>query len=59
MSTKSLSLDHPLFQIATNMSQKLGFNIYPRSNMNINMFTLREGITDFVLDKEDEDDEDE
>jgi hypothetical protein len=39
------------------MARKIGFNIYTRNLQN--SFLLREGITDFVLDKEEDLDEDE
>jgi hypothetical protein len=56
MNIKHLTLDHPLFQIATNSARNLGWNIYIRDNVNA---FFRDSIVDFVLDKEDESDEDE
>jgi len=59
MNIKPLTLDHPLFKIATNMYSKfIGSNVYPRTN-HVCAALLRDGIVDFVLDKEDEGDEDE
>jgi len=57
MNIKHLTLDHPLFQIATNSARNLGWNIYIRDN--VNAFLLRDSVVDFILDKEDEVDEDE
>lgn len=51
MRIKPLTLNHPLFQIATNSARNLGWNIYIRDN--VNSFLFRDSIVDFVLDKED------
>lgn len=57
MRIKPLTLNHPLFQIATNSARNLGWNIYIRDN--VNAFLFRDSIVDFVLGKENEGDEDE